>query len=328
VTVFPTHRRMGVMRGMMERHLDAAAEADYPVAALWASETSIYDRFGYGVATKGNEVEMRGPTIQFRNSVPSGQVERVTLEKAKDTLPPIFDRFSLTTPGMFGRNEAWWANEVLADDEWMKRQRTAIRVVAHRGEEGHDGYAIYRQKSDGTPDGHANGSIDVSEVVAETPDAHASLWSYLTNIDGYPIVKYWAMPVDDPLPLIVTEPRRVHTTRQWDALWVRILDVEAALSSRSYERDGSLTFSVVDPFRPSTDGVYTLDIVDGIGTCTRSANDAELDVDIDVLGALFLGGANAVAYGAAGRIRGESVAVSELNAVCRTGKQPWCPEIF
>jgi len=328
VTVFPTHRRMGLMRDMMERHLDTAAEAGYPIAGLWASETSIYDRFGYGVATKLNQVEMRGPNIQFRNSVPKGQVQRVSLDQAKDIVPDIFERLAKKTPGMFRRSVARWTNEVLVDAEWMKRGRSALRVVVHLGGPGHDGYAIYRQKGDHTPDGHADGSIDVEECMAETPEAHASLWAYLTKIDGYPIVKYQAMPLDDPLPLIVTEPRRVHTVRQWDALWVRILDVESALTARSYEHNGSLTFGVVDPFRPATGGVYKLDVVDGVASCSRSTDEPVLEVDIDVLGALYLGGANAISYAAADRVHGDIDVVSELNAMFRTGRQPWCPEIF
>jgi predicted acetyltransferase len=328
VTVFPTHRRMGLMRMMMAKHLENAANAGYPVAGLWASESDIYRRFGFGVATHGNEIEMDGSNIHFSNQVPKGMVSRLSLDEAKTVLPPIYAGVFAKTPGMVQRSDAWWNNEVLVDGDWMKRGRSAKRIVVYNGADGPDGYAIYRQKGGHTRDGHANGSVDVSEVVAATPEADVSLWSYLAHIDGFPKVKYWAMPLDSSLALMVTEPRRVHTVRQSDALWVRILDVEAALSGRTYERDGSFVFRVVDPFRQKTERGYELSVSNGVGTCKQSGKDPVFEIDVDVLGALYLGGANALLYAEAGRIRGADAAVVTLHGVFRTHLQPWCPEIF
>ena len=116
--------------------------------------------------------------------------------------------------------------------------------------------------------------------------------------------------------------------RQGDAVWVRILDVGAARGGRAYERDGSIAFSVVDPFRQETEGVYELVVSKGVGTCARSDEDPALEIDIDVLGALYLGGANALSYSEADRIRGEEAAIVTLHEVLRTRLQPWCPEVF
>ena len=52
VAVAPTHRRRGILRAMMTQHLAEVHEKGEPLAALWASESSIYGRFGYGPASE------------------------------------------------------------------------------------------------------------------------------------------------------------------------------------------------------------------------------------------------------------------------------------
>ena len=327
VTVFPTHRRQGLLKRMMDVHLDNAARAGFPLAGLWASETDIYGRFGYGIAAYNNNVEFNGTEIAFRPEAPVGRVRRITLDEAKESLPAVFDRVRTTRPGMYARSADWWDADVFPDEEWMRHGRTKKRYIVHDGPDGVDGYVIYRQKSDEAA-AHANGSVAVIEMISESPEANASLWSFLASIDGCPNVRRWNTPIDDPLQSMVREPRRVRKTAIYDNLWVRILDVEAALSGRTYEEDGEITFSITDRFRPSTEGTYRLTVVDGVGTCESSDDPADLDMEIDVLGALLLGGADAHAYYAAGRITGDSTAVAVLHRTMRTVVAPWCDAVF
>src|SRR4029078_8522579 len=65
VGVAPTHRRRGVLRSMMRAHLDDAHERGEPLAALWASEETIYGRFGYGVGGFAGEVEIPKEYVDF-----------------------------------------------------------------------------------------------------------------------------------------------------------------------------------------------------------------------------------------------------------------------
>ena len=52
VTVQPSYRRRGLLTQMMQHQLaDIVERGTEPVALLWASESSIYGRFGYGRAT-------------------------------------------------------------------------------------------------------------------------------------------------------------------------------------------------------------------------------------------------------------------------------------
>ncbi len=328
VTVFPTHRRLGLMQAMMKSHLDSAVENRYPVAGLWASDSSIYGRFGYGAATYAQTVKLDGTKLSMRDGVPLDRLHRITKDEAAVVLPPIFDQVCPTTPGMFSRDATWWDAEILTDEDWMKRGRTSHRIVVHDGSDGPDGYIIYRQKQSESDDGHAEGTVHVVEMVAATPRARASLWAYLFDVDGCPNVRLWNMAIDDPIRMMVNEPRRIRVTAHFDALWIRILDVTRALEARSYESDGSVTFRLVDTFRPRTEGTYRLDVEGGAGSCERADVAPDIEIDVDVLGALYLGGGDAHGYADAGRIRGDVSAVGALDRILRTARSPWCNQVF
>jgi predicted acetyltransferase len=328
VTVFPTHRRMGLMNEMMRLHLDNAVANGYPIAGLWASSSNIYDRYGYGIATYAETVTMQGREIVFRDSVEIDRVRRITVATAHDVLPAVFDRVVLETPGMFARSDEWWKAEVLVDAEWTKRGKTSKRVVVHDGPDGPDGYAIYRQKDGESDDGHASGEVHVIEVIAATDRAHASLWSYLTNVDGCPEVRSWNTALDDPLAMKIVEPRRIKRAAHFDALWIVILEVVAALEARSYERDGTTRFSVVNAFRDDVESTYELTVTNGVGSCVRVDGDAGVSLDLDVLGAMYLGGADAHAYATAERIRGDVKEIGLLHELFSTARAPWCNQVF
>ena len=328
VTVFPTHRRMGLLRSMMDIHLANAADAGYAIAGLWASETDIYGRFGYGIATFHQSYKFAGPGVVLRDEVVVDRVRRVTPEVAAGLLPPVFDTVLATRPGMYARTESWWQNEVLLDEDWMKRGRTKKRYVVHDGVDGVDGYAIYRQKSGESDDGHANGTVVPFEVVAATARAHASLWAYLTRIDGCPNVDLWNVPLDDPLRWMVREPRRVRITSMGDGLWIRILDVAEALAARTYDEDGDVVFALTDAFRPSTEGTYRMSVRRGVASIARVSDEPEITMGVDVLGALYLGGQDAHAFAAAGRIVGDGEATDRLHRIFRTARPPWCNQVF
>jgi predicted acetyltransferase len=328
VTVFPTHRRMGLLNAMMTKHLDNAVENGVPVAGLWASASGIYGRHGYGVATYAISRSMDGPLVDFREDIQVDRVRRITSEQAMEVLPAVFDAVCRDTPGMFARDNVWWTYETLLDEDWMKRGRTSKRIVVHDGPDGPDGYVMYRQKGSEADDGHANGEVMVIELIAATPVAKASLWSYVTNIDGCPKVKFWNVAVDDDVMMMVREPRRIGATIVSDALWIRVLDVERALSSRTYEEDGTFNFDIVDSYRPVTEGSYRLVVNDGVGTCERTDSPAVLELDVDVLGALYLGGGDARGYGEAGRIRGPQKDIDRMHRTFRTMSAPWCDQVF
>src|SRR5262245_9642979 len=58
VGVLPTHRRRGILRALMRAQLDDCRRRGEPVAYLWATEDTIYGRFGYGIASVSGEIEI------------------------------------------------------------------------------------------------------------------------------------------------------------------------------------------------------------------------------------------------------------------------------
>ncbi len=328
VTVFPTHRRMGLMSEMMRKHLENSVANGYPIAGLWASASSIYDRYGFGVASYADTVTMRTRDIVFRDGIDIDRVRRISVEDAHEVLPPVFDSVLRMTPGMYARSAVWWKADVLHDADWTKQGKTSKRIVIHEASDGPDGYAIYRQQSGESDDGHPNGTVHIIEIIAATDRAHASLWSYLTNVDGCPNIRSWNTRVDDPLAMKLVEPRRIKLESHFDALWILILDVVVALEARSYEHDGTIRFTVAGSFRPDVRGSYELSVENGVGSCTRIEEEAELVLDIDVLGALYLGGCDTSAYASAGRVRGDTASTGRLHELFRTARSPWCNQVF
>ena len=125
----------------------------------------------------------------------------------------------------------------------------------------------------------------------------------------------------------LADPRRVERKRS-DSLWVRILDVPAALNARGYETDGSVRIGVEDPFRPDTSGVYELSVADGDAKCAPVDGDADIGVGIDVLGALYRGGSNALSMASAGLIDGTEDRIAQLHRLFHTDAEPWCDDVF
>ena len=326
ITVQPTHRRRGVLRSLMDRHLDDVAERGEPLAGLWASEASIYGRFGYGPATWRHVAKLDGRAVKLRARTPSSSVRLLEIGDADPVLRSIYESARPGRAGMLTRSDAWWTHRLLADPESWREGKSKLRYVVFEESGTPTGYAIYRQKSH-WEDFLADGQVDVSEVIATTPDAHTALWSFLANIDLFPNVELWNLPVDDPLLWKVGDPRRVNR-KMIDGLWVRVMDVSAALTARAYDDDGVLTFDLDDPMRPQTSDTYRLEVSDGVGVCMRSDRPADVSLAADVLGSLYLGGADASAMAAAGRVVGDSAAVRTLQRLFRTDQPPWCPEVF
>lgn len=327
ITVQPTHRRQGVLRQLMDRHLDEVAERGEPLAGLWASEASIYGRFGYGQATHRYLAKVGNGGVAFRR--PPDESTRVRLvepDEAEKLLPQMYDMARRARPGMLTRSKEWWAHRLFADPESWRRGKSAHRYLVCDVDGAPSGYAIYRQDAK-WDDFVAIGEVDLVEVITCDPSAHLPIWWFLTNIDLFPNVSWWNMPLDDPLASAIVDTRKLRRTLS-DALWVRLMDVGAALEARSYEHDGVVTFSVSDPTRPENEGTYRLEVEDGAASCTRTSDASELSLDTEVLGHLYLGGGDALAMAAGGRLVGDRGAITKLHRVFRTDSPPWCNEVF
>ena len=302
------------------------AEHEEPVAGLWASESSIYGRFGYGPATYSMKTEIDARSTTFRGQDDKGAVRLLEPAEAEASIKTVYEEARSRRAGMISRSEAWWKYRVMADSASRRGSRSSLRYAVFQEDGETTGYATYRQKEH-WEDFVSNGEVEVTEIITTTDEALSGLWSFLSNIDLFPDVEWWNTPVDDPLIHMVTDPRRVRRSVK-DALWIRIMDVPAALTSRGYESDGVVTFEVADSTRPGTAGTYRLDCSEGAGACQRVGDGAEISMDIDVLGHLYLGGGSALGMAASGRIEGDPAAIRTLHRLFRADRAPWCPEIF
>ena len=329
VGVLPTHRRRGILTQLMRAEIDAMVARGEPLAILWASEEAIYGRYGYGMATLRGSIEADRDRIRFRgNPPPVGSVRLVDEEEAARVLPPIYERVRRLTPGMFTRSEEWWRNYRLPDPEHHRHGAGPRFFVVLEIDGVDEGYARYRVKDD-WKDGVSASTLRVIEALATTPVATRELWRFLFGVDLVAKVESWLLPPDHPLFLLVTEPRRLRV-RIGDALWLRILDVERALTGRSYAADAEVALELTDSFRPENEGVWRLEASGALARVTRSDGETgELRLDVADLGSAYLGGFTFAQLAQAGRV--EEVAAGALaraDALFRTSVTPWCPEIF
>ena len=325
VTVQPTHRRQAVLSAMMQDHLDAVARRGDALAGLWASETGIYGRFGFGHATSRDEVEAPTLAVTIGTAI-EGTVRLIDPDSVVEVFPPIYDAARRKRSGMLSRSQDWWSHSVVHDPPHRRDGMSAKRFAVYQADGSTEGYAIYVQKSDWSGEVPL-GQVRVIEAISTTDRAHTGLWQYLAGIDLFPRIRWWNLPVDDPLWWKLAEPRRL-VRKRGDALWMRIMDVPSALEARSYETDGSIRISVEDPFRPDISGVYELAVSDGVGKCVAVDGNADVSLGVDALGAFYLGGSNAVSMAAAAKIDGAADRVSLLHRLFRTDVAPWCEEVF
>jgi len=324
VGVFPTHRRRGVLRSLMRAQLDDARERGEPLAALWASEETIYGRFGYGLASFCGEITLAREYTAFAQPFePRGTVRLVTAEEAQGAVPPVFERIRLQWPGMFSRSDLWWEQREFDDPEERRDGAGPKRWVVYERDGAVDGYAAYRHKF-GFDAGSTTAELRVVEALGATPDALRDIWGYLLAVDWIATVKSSLLPPDHPLFLLLATPRRMRY-RMGDALWVRLVDVGAALSGRRYSSDGSLVFEVADEFCPWNEGRWKLEG----GAAERSDDDAELRLPVQSLGSALLGGISFAELSRAGRVEElKEGALARADALFRWDRHPWCPEIF
>jgi predicted acetyltransferase len=322
VGVLPSHRRRGLLRDFMRQQLDDVRGWGEPIAALWASEAAIYGRFGYGLAAPGLSAKSVRARFALRSQPPAATVRLVDAEEAYRLFPPVYERVRPVRPGMLTRTETWWKELRLADSkEW--RRGASKKFYASVEVDGEvEAYATYRVKSD-WDDNLPNGDVRVLEAIGATPRAELALWAFLHEIDLTARVEVYQLDPATPLLLAARDPRAL-TLKLGDGLWLRLVDLDAALKARSYKPGASVVLEVSDDLCDWNAGRYR--VGDDAG---RTEDTADLALDTADLAAAYLGGFDfhrLVHAGlAAERREGAAEAASILF---RTDLPPYCPEVF
>jgi predicted acetyltransferase len=327
VSVLPTHRRRGILRSMILHHFEEVASRGEPVSALGASESAIYGRFGYGVAITFANYEIDTRHGRFlRPPAGRGRLRLLEPEEKAKVLPGFYDRYRRGQPGELSRKPSRWELHA-RDPAWARRGEGPHYDVVHESEPGRvDGWLCYRVESR-WPNGLASNVVRVRMLAGLTPEAEAALWRYGLDLDLAGTVKLYDRPVDDPVRWRLADPRRLRTVDVGDQLWVRLLDLPAALAGRRYQVEDTLVLEVTDALRPRNRGRFRLDGGPDGATCEPTAAAPDLALDVADAGAAYLGGARLATMGRAERVaeltpgallRADRMFASDPAPICTT----------
>jgi predicted acetyltransferase len=328
VACLPSHRRRGILRKMMKHQLDDVARRGEPLAGLTASEAVIYGRFGYGVASRWAEIEMKKSGTKFAaEPTATGRMRMVWDDDRAKVLPPIFDEWRRHTPGSVNRTDGRW-EQIFRDRSYDRRGASAMFHAVHESKQGvPDGYVSWRIK-EGEDD---YGTGIVREVIAVDPEVEAALWKFVFEIDLVDRYRLRIQRIDSQLPWRLADPRTYHVQGVWDFLWLRVMNTPAALSARTYATDDSLVIEVVDPFRPrgAAAGRFRLEGGPDGATCKKDKSAAaDITTSVEVLGSAYLGGVPWTTLAAAGRVTGTPEALRRADAMFASTQQPFCSTGF
>jgi predicted acetyltransferase len=318
--VVATHRRQGLLRQMMQAMFDEARERGEPLAGLSASEGSIYGRFGYGPATLRTRWEIERTQARFRTRrAPGGSLEITDAETARRGWHTVHDAVRVSRVGELSATPDKWSNL----NDTSSGTAGPLRYLVHRDPDGTvDGVANYRLPWSTRIE--EAGTLVVEGLQAASDDAYLAMWQLLLDFDLTRKVVAAPRPTDEPLRWMLDNPRAMRVTRQSDSLWIRLLDVRAALEARRYDVGGTIVLGIEsDPMCPGNEGSWRLDGGPGGAVCTRVTTTPDLVIDLQALGSLYLGGMSAALLASAGRIHGDRKSVSLLSRMFRTDPEPF-----
>jgi predicted acetyltransferase len=298
VGVLASHRRRGVMRALLVRLLTEAAARGQVLASLRASETGIYQRFGFGLAGCCAAVTMSSRDALPISGVAGGSMRILRGDEILDMVVPIYRR-SARRPGVLARPEWMWQRYL---EKVIELGGDAEFVAVHSSPDGvDDGYVHYSVKWVEPRGEPPRGSGEVYDLWGVTPGVELALWEYICNVD---LVDEWyaeERPLDDVVQFAVADTRAYRTKWIWDEQWLRLLDVDAALTARQFaDVAGSVSIDVTDALLPANNGVWGVS-ASGAKRLGDDA-DAEIAVDIRELSAAYFGGTRWSSLAAAGRV--------------------------
>jgi predicted acetyltransferase len=325
VGVRADHTRRGLLTALMRAQLDDAAARGEPLASLRASEARIYGRFGYGVATRGRSVRVRAdPTLVRPDAPRGGTVRLLQRDEIVPVLREVHERIALRRPGGITRTDGWWA---ATTGRRIDVDREHVLAAVHTGPDGDDGFGIAYL---GDAPGFTERSLDVSDLHATDIGATAALWRFLLGVDLVESVQARLRPLDEPLELLLADPRACAVTGNEDETWLRLVDVPSALAARGYGAAEPVLLAVHDAFLEANAGVYRIcggsaERVGPLGGPVRP----ELECTVAALAMAYLGDRRPSELVASGWWTApDPAAVLRADAAFATPGTPWCGTYF
>jgi predicted acetyltransferase len=326
VTVTGTHRRRGALSSMMRQQLEEVAGRGELAAMLIASEAPIYGRYGYGPATEHVLLEVDATAGHFLHPLPPGSVQLSSAADIRSEAPAVYERVRRSQAGAITRLDRWWDMRFGIVHGPTSPKPTFFAI--YREEAGRvQGYVQYRIKSDWdyrVP----RGLVEIDELLAATDDAYAALWRHCIGLDLVKTVTAENRPPLEALPWLLSDRRAVQQRGRADLLWVRLLDIPAALIARRYRVEDRLVLEVTDSWRQCTSRL-ALEAGAAAVTCVATDDPPELTIEVADLSAAYLGGTPLWPAAAAGRaIEHRCGAVASFDRLFGTDRHPFCGTWF
>lgn len=324
VAVHPGHRRRGVLTTLIRDHLHRLHEENRePISGLYASEPAIYGRFGYGLATVGLGLTVnRGAALRPLTGSDDVALRFTSADPARDValIAELHSRACTRRPGMVDRTEAL-TRDLLTDTPRQLQRTEPLRLLMAERDGVPTGYALLRRTVD-WKDGIAQGTADVVELVAVDAITEHRLWRAVTDFDLTSTTTTSGLALDDPLLTWLVDPR-VTRPRRVDRLWLRLVDVDRALTARRYAHDVDVVLEVTDALCPWNERRWRLAGGPHGATCQPTSQAADLMLDVRELGAALPGGTTLAALARAGLVREERPgALVALSTALRSPVEP------
>lgn len=290
VTVSATHRRRGLLSRMLTASLAAARKRGDAVSILIAAEWPIYGRFGYAPATQSASYTLLSRSRErLLDAAPSGSVRQVDPSELDKVAADVFDRARRLRPGQVDRRGDWWPRRLGLDGYRPKHEGNAPSHYLHEGPEGPDGVLSWASTRDFKLNGE-HGAITVGDLTAATELAYRNLFAYLIGIDVVGEILLEDRPVDEPIRWLLSDGRALRHTGTLDDLWIRLLDIPAALSARSYSLPGRVVLEVVDEHGGRYGaGRFLLEADGPDAECLPTTAPAEVRIQQRTLASIYLG---------------------------------------
>ncbi len=313
VSVQATHRRKGINKSIMKYQLEDIHSRQEPLAVLQASESIIYGRYGYGMASFESNLEIEKTRSAYAiDHASEGQPYFIEESEAREIFPQIYSEAIENRVGMVRRRENWW--EFRFREPGLKGGDPKSWFVKYQKNGEANGYLRYTINE---------AELNIIELIASSHEAYSSLWRLCLDMDLVDTIKAEHRPADEELKWMLADPRRL-VEHSSDRYWVRLVDVKKALSQRSYSVDGSLTLEVKDNFLPWNQEVVELRSESGESSCATSNKNPDIVLSAGDLGAVYLGGINFSTLLASGRIEEITKgSVSKANLMFSTERKPW-----
>ncbi len=321
VTVSPTHRRRGLLRKLITDDLASAAKAGTPIATLTVSEATIYARFGFGVITEYQEVEVdTGPGFALLPEVTTddGCVEMAEARELASTASRIFDEFHRRTAGSVTR-PASYREYVTGEWDFNKAAAlTNLRAAIHRDSTGAiDGYVCYAFEGWETKPWR----MKIRDLITTNAKAYLALWAFLGSLDLSEQVRTDWPSDSDPLPWALADRSRYRVTRRNDSIWARVLDPLRCLENVAWQGTDRVVLEVDDPLGHAA-GRFAVTVNDREVRAERTDDAGDMALNADTLATLIFGTVKPKILHDAGRLRGGAENLRRLSALAASCPAP------